>query len=297
MFGPVAINRRDLFNGVASFTHLTLLAALWYTQDNRVKALLLAIVGTTSLWLWLAAFRRYHLIVDTPCSRVSSAAQGYVELHGRAELHADGIPIGFRSGPPCVWYRYRVDQRREGGWAPHTLGCSDETFLVNDGYGRCVIDPEGAEVHSVRRRSWQDGDYRIRIEYLAPGDPVYALGELIGLHGLRSARDRHTEISLLLRDWKRDQAMLMARFDADGDGRIDTAEWERARQAALEEIESTSSKDPQELLMMRRPSDGRPYLLSNRDPSGLVRRYRLWSWLHAGVFAGTAVAALVLLTR
>lgn len=297
MFGPVAISRRELFNGVVSLSHLSLLAAVWYTQDIRVKALLLAIVGTTSLWLWLEAFRRYHLIVDTPCSRVSSAAQGYVELHGRAELHADGIPIGFRSGPPCVWYRYRVDQRREGGWVRHALGCSDETFLLNDRYGKCVIDPEGAEVHSVRRRVWQHGDYRIRIEYVAPGDPVYALGEVTGLHCLRSAPERHTEVSLLIRDWKRDQKMLIARFDADGDGRIDSEEWERARQAAREQIESTTSGEPQELLVMRHPSDGRPYLLSNRDPNALVRRYRLWSWLHAGVFAGTAIAAMMLLTR
>ncbi len=297
VLGPVAISSREIYNGLVSIAHLSLLAVVWYAKDAQIKVLLLSIVASGSLWFWLGAFRRYHLIVDTPSSRVSSAAQGYVELHGRAELHGDGIPIGFRSGPPCVWYRYRVEQRGEGGWAPHAQGCSEETFVLNDGHGRCVIDPEGAEVHAQRHRDWQDGDYRICIEYLAPGDPLYALGEVTGLHAVRSPTEKNTEMSLLIREWKRDPEALITRFDSDGDGRIDPSEWEEVRRAAGAEVERTQSEGPLELLVMRRPADRKPYLLSNREPRLLCRRYQLWSWVHAAAFGGCGVAALVFLTR
>lgn len=294
---PVALSRRDLYNGIVSLTHLTLLVVVWYAPDARIAPLLLALIALVSLGLWRGALRRYHLIVDTPCSRASSAARGYVELQGRAELHADQVPIGFRSGPPCVWYRYRVEQRRGAGWVSHTQGCSEETFILNDGSGRCVIDPDGAEVHAAHHRSWQEGDYRIRIDYLAPGDVLYALGELTGLDTLRTVADKSTEKSLLIKDWKRDQTALRARFDTDGDGRIDTTEWERVRRAAAEEIEGVQSPAFADLLIVRRPSGGEPFILSDCDPRVLARRYTLWSWFHAGVFTAASVAALALLTR
>ena len=47
--------------------------------------------------------------------------------------------------------------------------------------------------------------------------------------------NKGSSVSALLRSWKDDQTELLARFDADGDGRIDMAEWETARQAAAKE--------------------------------------------------------------
>jgi hypothetical protein len=41
-----------------------------------------------------------------------------------------------------------------------------------------------------------------------------------------------------LHEWKQDQASLLARFDADHDGRLSPAEWESARQAVARECEA-----------------------------------------------------------
>jgi hypothetical protein len=47
--------------------------------------------------------------------------------------------------------------------------------------------------------------------------------------------------------------------------------------------------------MLRAPSDGRPFLLSNRDPDDLVRSYKLWAWFHLSVFVAASVWAMTLL--
>jgi hypothetical protein len=49
--------------------------------------------------------------------------------------------------------------------------------------------------------------------------------------------------------------------------------------------------------ILRAPVDGRPYLLSNRDPDRLMRRFRWWSWFHLAVFMVAAATALAGLAR
>jgi len=41
-----------------------------------------------------------------------------------------------------------------------------------------------------------------------------------------------------------------------------------------------------DLNVMRRPADGRLFLLSNQLPEKLVMRYQLWSWAHLVIFLG-----------
>ena len=61
------------------------------------------------------AFRWMHVarvIEDTPTSRVRSAAQGYVELEGRARPLAGTLNLAPMTQRDCVWWRYRVQHRR-----------------------------------------------------------------------------------------------------------------------------------------------------------------------------------------
>ena len=72
-----------------------------------------AVVGGGRLALrWIQIAR---LIEDTPRSRVRSAAQGYVELAGRAT----GLPGTQNLAPltqrPCVWWRFRIQKRSQSG--------------------------------------------------------------------------------------------------------------------------------------------------------------------------------------
>jgi hypothetical protein len=130
----------------------------------------LVLVGVCSLVAWLAALRRCRLVADTPTSLLASAAQGYVELVGRCELHPGSPALGYLSGPPCVWYRCAVSRRTSEGWSSTSCERSTDTFLLRDASGTSVVDPDHAEVTGARKRSWTQGEYRYDFEHLAPGD-------------------------------------------------------------------------------------------------------------------------------
>src|SRR5918992_237440 len=167
----------ELLNRLISAGHLLLFPVVYLAPQLSHKIIALALAGLGSMVAWLAALRRYHLIADTPTSRIASAAQGYVKLEGRCEPHPGSAPLGFLSGPPCVWYRYVTHRLSGRGWQFIDRGQSSETFLLLDESGTCVIDPEQAEVLTTHRRKWVSGYYKQQVEYLAPGDTIYALGE------------------------------------------------------------------------------------------------------------------------
>src|SRR5690606_16652826 len=101
------------------------------------------------LALMARQLRRARLIEDTPTSRIRSAPQGYVELTGFArEVAAADTPLrGPLTGKPCVWFRYRIERYQRGkrsGWHPVESGASAQWFELDDGSGRCWIDPAGA---------------------------------------------------------------------------------------------------------------------------------------------------------
>ena len=289
--------RLEVLHRLISAGHFLLFGVAYAVKQPLYRTGALVLVGVCSLIAWLAALRRYRLVADTPTSLIASAAQGYVELVGRCELHPGSPALGYLSGPPCVWYRCAVSRRTSEGWSSTSRERSTDTFLLRDASGTCVVDPDHAEVTGARRRSWIQGEYRYDLEYLAPGDPLYALGELATLGGTVGPFDRRAEVGALLSEWKRDPASLKERFDADRDGEVNLAEWAKAREAAEREVDRRhlESGPPAALHLLRAPADGRPYLLSNRDPLALARRFRFWAWLHVVVLVVAVVAALVLL--
>ncbi|MES0872821.1 GIDE domain-containing protein [Sinimarinibacterium thermocellulolyticum] len=249
-----------------------------------------------SFVLAFVSLKHARLIEDTPTSRIRSAAQGYVEIQGRARLMPGPDIVSPLTGTRCCWWQYRV-QRIEGSgrnrrWRTIESATSDELFLLVDETGDCVVDPTGAKVHPSLRRRWrghgrrpsqvpektpwlQFGDYRYDEALIAEGDALYALGWFRTQSGAPSF-DERAELSALLRAWKADQADLIARFDADGDGRIDLQEWEAARRAALEQVRRDHVEravDP-DVHVLCRPRDRRPFVLSTLPQRELARRYR-----------------------
>lgn len=140
-------------------------------------------------------------------------------------------------------------------------GVSDGLFVIEDATRCCILDPDGAEVIAVEKDVWYGhqefprlgppttkawlrlggGDYRYTEERLMPGR-VYALG---WFGTLRNAPgDVSDEVAVLLREWKSDQASLLSRFERNGDGQIDAAEWDAVREAALQEVIKLRSHRP-----------------------------------------------------
>lgn len=268
------------------------------------------------------ALARARLVEDLPTSRVRSAALGYVELTGMAELLPGPPILAPLSGRRCVWYRYHVEELRRGaggrrtGWETVEQGVSDGLFRLEDGTGSCVVDPDHAEVFPAQRDRWRGvtrrpgappprrrwawapaGPYRYREEIIRPGDPLHAVGELRTVGGVAEPVPAHQDVRGLLADWKRDPARMRT-FDADGDGQVDGQEWEAARRAAERAVTRARSERAAEpgVALLARPTDRRrPFILSAVRQAGLARRYRLSALGRLGLSILASAAWLYLL--
>ena len=254
-----------------------------------------AAIGGGALSLrWVKVAR---LIEDTPTSRVRSAAQGYVELTGRGLPLAGTKNLGPLTQRPCVWWRYRVSKKEQGGrnrgdsWRTVTSGQSSQPFLLDDGTGRCIVQPDGADVISSESTTWygdtpwpkgppgagrpNSRDYRYFEERIYEQERVYALGEFRS-HGPQQGEDLQAVASALLSQWKDDQAKLVERFDADRDGRISLEEWERARLEARRAAEQQArERPPVEMLhALSSPGGDQLFLIAALPPGDLAKRYR-----------------------
>lgn len=294
---------RRLGRGSVHQVNLTLatayLAAGWAGFDmGRLGAapLMFTIALLVAIFAWYGNLRRYRVIVDHPTSRIVSAPQGYVELHGQGS-DADGFTlVAPLSGLPCIWYRYVLERRQGNSWVPSDSGESSDLMLLDDGSGKCLLDPEGAEVHSRHYRMWGDGSARKKEWLIQAGDSLYVIGEHVTLGGAHTDLDFRADLSALLSEWKQDKAELLRRFDADGDGEIDLQEWNKARTEAEKEVSRhhLEIRTRDGFHMMRRPAGGRLYLIASLPPAKLARRYRVWSWLHLTAFLAGAAALLAL---
>ncbi len=278
--------------------------------EREFAALLaLAVLGWGLYAAW-RDFRRLRVLADTPTARIRSAPQGYVELAGRAALMAGEPVLAPLSGLPCAWYRYRVEEKDDRHrWRVVDRGLSDALFWLEDGAGRCAVDPEGAEVIKTRKDVWYEqgprqgeglewwlkgalrgfqAQYRYTEQRIAAGEELHVLGRFRTVGGATEPPDYRRETARLLEDWKRN-TRRMALFDRDGDGRIDLAEWEAVRLAARRQVEREHLEQAAapEVHTLAAPSDGRPYLISTVSEQRLLRglRLRVAGWLLAALGA------------
>jgi len=286
-------------NQLASVGHLGLLMVGYHLMHRMVWLAVLTIIALTSGALWAANHRRARAVANTPTSRIASAHQGYVELVGKARPF-DHTPMPSPlSQTPCVWFRYRIEERRNNKWQVCSEGRSEASFRLQDESGTALVDPERAEVVTDHVRRWVDKDRRLSEWLLIVDAHVYALGEFGTLGGGNTDLDHRSDVSALLQDWKREPHTLRQRFDLDQDGEIDLKEWELARKAAGREVtrRHTEIRSQPGMHVLRAPRDGRLFVLSNLDPDLLIARYRRWTAIQLVVALGAAIAVLALLFR
>jgi len=269
-------------------------------------------LGGWCSWQVVRQHRRLRAITGVPRSRIRSAAQGYVELHGKAHVHEGGFLSSPLSGERCLYlelHRERIysnDSRERSA----TLERVPE-FLLDDGTGEAVVETDGADFSHLRWGPWYYGwtdnpwqarrrgavgalfqRYRFRERILPLDAEVYLLGDF-GTPTARSREDRFREALAAL---KGDRPRLLARFDADGDGDISLDEWESARTATAEEVgrsllaEAATAERPR----IMKPRHGhQPFIISTEtDEARLTGSTRLKLWLAWVGAAGSAVTLL-----
>ncbi len=307
------------------------ISALKATIENlsgshfALLAALLSVVVFTTGWRCFTALHRKRMITATPTSWLRSAAQGYSELVGRG-IQIPGTPlVSPFSGRECLWYRVQTQELstdgsdkapeipilnliqfvfKHGARGLYRGGLldesSDDLFYLDDDTGRCVIDPEGAEIRPTLKRHWYGktptpdrgpaikgsrlgSRYRYTEELLLPGDILYAIGDLKTKGGAALANSMQDEVRDLLREWKADQTELLARFDRDQNGQICEAEWQQARNEADEHIQERHRNNdvPVSITMLQKSSDARrPYVISSESLHVVEARFQRTAQLY-----------------
>jgi hypothetical protein len=122
----------------------------------------LALASLACLALGVHYLRQALAVTGTATSYIRSAAQGYVVLVG------EGVPLSGHpmlapfSGMPCVWWSTQVESTL-GGLGGERIAPSGDAFnkhfskgpfLLRDGSGECLVDPDSAEVQVKSRDVW-----------------------------------------------------------------------------------------------------------------------------------------------
>lgn len=262
--------------------------------DNQTWAWLLPIGICFSLFATLFNYWRLLKITEAPTSTIAAAAQGYIELSGMAST-SKPFKTPYQ-GIPCVWYRAWVyanrlneDGKRETQLLEYTE--SDHIFQLRDDSGSCQVNPKGAEIIYVEKRTSFKNDHRYVEEYLPVSKPLYLLGYLDTRHnfGLEEAIKRDT--GTMLSAWKTNPVKMLMRFDLNRDGKVDMQEWELARAEARSEVERQHlMKAHHGSFTLAKPADGKLYLISALSPQILRNRYQYWSLAHLVLFVVLLIA-------
>lgn len=269
-----------------------------------------AVAAVPLLWSGFYFIRLKRLVENTPTSKIRSLAMGLVEVHGRTRrLYALVAPM---TQSACAWYRlrkYRKDNKNHWKLVKE-LNSNHVPFQLDDGTGRVVVDPAGAAVRAKAQHSGYPGQSPLTFtafgsrysddekwveDIIYEGTSLYVLGFAQPLRVEKMSLRERTLARL--RQLKLDPQALR-RYDADGDGRIDAAEWEAARtdaeRDALQDIlEEQGVRKRQEdyVVITRPPQRSLPFIVAETvSEAHLSSKY---GWLSLLLLLGGGAAAVL----
>ncbi len=276
-------------------------------------------ISLASGWWCINNLKKARYLLDTPTSKVRSAAQGYVELYGVLK-EGSGQQRAPLTGEPCVWWSFAIDEQIRNGknnqrWQQVEKASSAALLCLNDGTGDCLIDPQGAQVFPLTKQVWYGSTrhpqqalprqnilqsmlsgvkrYRYTEQRLHVNEPLYAIGDFVTRAGSHDAFDLTAAQGALIREWKGDFKGLLRRFDRDRNGQLDAHEWQRVRDAAEQEaqrLQRQRSADPAQHFL-RKPQESQPFILSSYGEDDIAKRL-IWQAVFAACLCiGSAVAA------
>jgi hypothetical protein len=249
-----------------------------------------SMMGLTAVLMWcvytaIKSYRSGYLISIVPTARIRSAAQGYVELIGKAKLMDGPVIVSPLTRKVCVWYRYKIEEKikqansKNSHWRTVKEETSDELFMLIDETGQCIVDPDDAEVIVKDKSVWYKHNVhpprRYTEEIINESETLYAIG-LFETMGSIDNQTLRQQVAHTLRDWKSDPNQLINDFDTNHDGKLDPDEWEQARQKAEQHVrrEMGHQTKQQSLHVMKAsPISKQNFILSTFTEQELVARY------------------------
>jgi hypothetical protein len=137
-------------------------------------------------WGGVSGFRRIktkRYVENIPTSLSAGLAYGPAEIKGQAELKSNRSLTGPLSNEKCVYYRYKITERRGSGKNATTVVIKDDEefvpFQCRDVEGVTGIDPSGAEVTSEFKVRKRMGRQTHTEWHIAPTVEIYVLGSAV----------------------------------------------------------------------------------------------------------------------
>ncbi len=221
---------------------------------------------------------------------------GTVELKGRVCMEEPiEAPVSARA---VAYYKLLIEESnrrgKNSGWMAIHEDARREPFELDDGTGRALVIPDGAEVSlsdASRHRtsffseiparlqsymskaglSTRDRGLRFTEDCIEIGQTVYVHGVAQERRGLDLWREQMERVSGKLRVVKADPDE-MERLDLDGDGRISEDEWQSAHSKALADVQREGIE---KRVAIAQGSSGELFLISDRGEQNLVNNLRL----------------------
>jgi hypothetical protein len=228
---------------------------------------------------------------EAPISTIAAAAQGYIELYGRAKCDNQPLKTPYQS-IPCVWYRAWVyanflDKNRDDSLLDNRLLSyeeSHEVFILDDGTAQCMVNPDGAEVVYFQAKTWRKNDHRYVEQYLPVNKPLYVIGQLDTRKDVMSEKVLNQEVRDILSEMKTRPQQLLNRYDHNLNGQIDMHEWEKAREDVVHQVKAKYAMNAHTgNFTMTKPIDHHLFLISAKSPTQLRAQYRHWFYVHLGL--------------
>lgn len=256
----------------------------------------LAIVLLISVWSAHRINRKRIFLINTPRSKIRSAAQGYVEISGTGHDLPGTTPLTSPlTHKPCIWYQFAIHELRENlnstNWAEVKRGSSSKLFLLQGETGEVIVDPQGCQP-SMQGKStniWHaksDDDLRKLIGHgfyfnFTPfkryrlTETIVANSEKILALGFFRTVNRENNLT-----WRQEDNSNNPEHQAD------IANWQ-----AYTEWHREHSPDERINILHRPQQKSRSFILSNFKENILVRRL---AWRLAGsVFASIFMLSLI----
>jgi hypothetical protein len=161
-------------------------------------AFMIGVVGLGIMWKGFRRFRIKQLLEDLPTSKIGFAAQGLIEIQGRALPFQGKFYSTFR-GEKTVYLNFTLQQWTRNGkkseWQTIQTTTLGEEFLIEDPSGVAHVEIKGAdlelkdEVYQTGTPSWpaeitmpslfslqQREKYRVLEKKIVPGSEVTVIG-------------------------------------------------------------------------------------------------------------------------
>ena len=243
--------------------------------------------GAFSFFTGFTKLRKKRMIENIPTSKIRGMAMGTVEIEAKIKPYKK-ILISPLTQTPCVYYEYKIQEKRGSGKNSHWVTVSSGNsrsipFIIDDQSGKVLVNPKKAEFHipkdfnvmGIRNLGKKQemikefmrkngihfeskifglsvyGTYSFEESFITEDEDIY----VIGYAGKNPKFDEEHKISLYKRlgEVKKDPEKMKA-IDTDGDGKISMEEWDIAvknveKDLIEEQLESSDSHEHSDIVI------------------------------------------------